>query len=449
MPKAIFVCDSCGGETAKWAGKCPFCGQWDSLKEIERVIGKKPRKGSVKKAYSPPQKIKDVESDGKNRTKTGISEFDRVLGGGFVRGSLVLVSGEPGIGKSTLLLQVANKIPGKVIYVSGEENAGQIKIRAQRTGIDSENILLFSETNLESILDLIDKEKPEAVIIDSVQIMYSEAFDGAAGSIGQVKEITNQLLETAKAGETTIFLIGHITKAGAIAGPKTLEHMVDTVLYLEGQRYHAYRILRTQKNRFGPTSELGVFEMTDSGMKEIPNPSEVFLKERAGDLPGSVTTVTIEGSKPFLIEVQALTSTTVFGYPKRTASGVDLNRMQIMTAVLSKRVGIKLANQDVYLNIVGGILAKEPACDLAVCLAIASSIKGEPVDQDTVAFGEVGLSGELRNVTFITERILEAHKLGFGKCILPRNAEIPEKFESKIKILRAKDVREAINFALK
>lgn len=391
------------------------------------------------------ERLSEIKGNDFSRAKTGMEEFDRVVGGGIVPGSLILIGGDPGIGKSTLVLQVADKLlkdRASVLYSSGEESAYQLKLRADRLGIESKSLLVFPETNIETIIGQVESEKPNFLIIDSIQTMWSEDLTGAPGSIGQVSLSTSKLMDFAKKNHIATFIIGHVTKEGNIAGPKILEHLVDTVLYLEGDKMADFRILRCVKNRFGSTNETGVFEMGDKGLTEVKNPSAILLSEKT-NASGSAVFATMEGTRPLLVEVQALTNQTNFGYPKRTASGFDLNRLQVLTAVLSKRAGLNLLNQDIYVNIVGGIKIKEPALDLAVCLAIASSYKNKPLPKNICVFGEVGLAGEIRAVHNIKERLKEAKKLGFNNCIIPKTNE---KFDIKAKTVN--NLKEAIEAVL-
>lgn len=409
-PNNVFVCSNCGEEYSKWQGKCSVCNEWNTLKEFN--ISKKKDKGNSKIGQEI-KKISDITLSANERSTTGFHEFDRVLGGGIVKGSVILLGGDPGIGKSTLLLQIADK-QANVLYVSGEESAEQIKIRHDRLGLKNKNLKLLPEINLDSILLKIDQEKPSLVIIDSIQTVYSEDFPSTPGSIVQVRECALKLQQFAKEKQVSIVLVGHMTKDGTVAGPRTLEHLVDVVLYLEGERFQNTRILRTTKNRFGATDEIGVFEMKENGLVEIANPSELFLAERQKNTSGSVITSLIEGTRALLVEVQALTTTASFGYPQRKTNGFDLNRLQMLIAVLQKRISLNLANQDIFVNIVGGIRSDEPAIDLAVCLAIASAFTGKSISAKLCAFGEVGLSGEVRHVSLENKRRKEAERLGFN-----------------------------------
>ena len=444
--KTVFVCSNCGYESAKWLGKCPACNEWNSFYE-EKVTGTvSSQSGEKVKKSVTPRKLKEVEGISEVRTSTGIGELDRVLGGGLVKGSLVLVGGEPGIGKSTLILQLCNKMngEGKVLYVSGEESAEQVKIRADRLNINSEDIMFLGETDIDIIQESILSINPKLVIIDSIQTMYSQEITSAAGTVSQVREITARIMRICKDNNITTIIIGHVTKDGNIAGPRVLEHMVDTVLYLEGERYFSYRLLRSVKNRFGSTNELGMFEMKNEGMVEITNPSSILITERDDNPAGSVIVASMEGTRPLLIELQALTSTSVFGIPKRTANGFDYNRLAVLIAVLEKRAGLALGGQDVYLNVVSGIKIVEPAVDLGVILACSSSFKNVSIPKDVVAIGEVGLTGEVRAVNMIEKRIKEAEKLGFKKCIIPESNKKLLKDEYKLDIIGVKNINEAI-----
>lgn len=397
-----------------------------------------------------PQRLSEVGADGMERIPLTMSEFSRVLGDGIVPGSLVLVGGDPGIGKSTLLLQVASLLTegGDVLYVSGEESAQQIKMRARRLGIESDRLYILTETNLDAIVAHIQQLQPCMAIVDSIQTVYLEGLTSAAGSVSQVRESASQLMRLAKSQNIPIFLVGHVTKAGAIAGPRVLEHIVDTVLYLEGDRFHAYRLLRSVKNRFGATSEVGVFEMGQQGLKEVPNPSEAFLAERWPDAAGSAIAVTMEGTRPLVVEIQALSSITSFGLPRRTANGIDLNRLLLLVAVLSKRVGLRLSDQDVFVNVVGGLRIAEPAADLSVAMAIASSFHNVPVAADMVIMGELGLSGELRMVSHIDRRLNEAVKLGFRRCLMPKPVRRLTNLPGDLEIIGIRSVSDALEVAL-
>ena len=446
--KTVFVCSNCGYESAKWLGKCPACNEWNGFYEekVASSSGNASSSNKSNKEKAVPRKLKEVEGIETARTSTGIGELDRVLGGGLVKGSLVLVGGEPGIGKSTLILQLCDKVKGegKVLYVSGEESAEQVKIRADRLNINNDDLMFLGETNIDSIEDAIISINPKLVIIDSIQTMYSEEITSAAGTVSQVREITARIMRMCKDNGITTIIIGHVTKDGNIAGPRVLEHMVDTVLYLEGERYFSYRILRGVKNRFGSTNEVGMFEMKNEGMVEITNPSSILISERNDNPAGSVIVASMEGTRPLLIELQALTTPSVFGIPKRTANGIDYNRLAVLIAVIEKRAGIGLGTQDVYLNVVSGIRIAEPAVDLGVVLACVSSYKNVSIPQDVVAIGEVGLTGEVRGVNMIEKRLREAERLGFRKCIIPESNKKLLKENFKLDIIGVRNINEAI-----
>ena len=417
--KTVFVCKECGNESSKWMGKCPACGTWNSMIEelVERTSGAAPKF----KSKATPKPIGEVSTEEGERVSCGSAELDRVLGGGIVKGSLVLCGGEPGIGKSTLLLQVCRHMSKKcrVLYVSGEESDKQIRLRADRLGAVNPELYVVNETDLDSILAAINELKPSLVIADSVQTFYSSQLTSAPGSVGQVRECTMRFMETAKQTGITFFIVGHVTKEGSIAGPRVLEHMVDCVLYFEGERHQSYRIVRAVKNRFGSTNEIGVFEMTDSGLIDVPNPSMMLLSGRPTDAPGSAIVCSVEGTRPILAEIQALVSSSSFAMPRRMASGVDYNRVTILMTVLEKRLGLNLGNQDAYVNVTGGIKLDETATDLAVACAIASSFRNTPLPENMAFFGEVGLTGEIRTVTQAGRRIAEIAKMGFKRCMLP------------------------------
>jgi DNA repair protein RadA/Sms len=421
MPKSksVFVCQECGYESSGWLGKCPACMQWNTFVEERQAA---PVKGThVQEGFTKPVCLGEINSGNEDRGLTGMKELDRVLGGGVVRGSLILVGGDPGIGKSTLLLQICNTINSgsKILYVSGEESIGQIKMRADRLGVKRADLYIVSASNYETILTLIAAEKPGLVIIDSIQTMYTDAITSAPGSVSQVREVTASLMKLAKGTGITVMIVGHVTKEGAIAGPRVLEHMVDTVLYFEGDRHLSFRILRAVKNRFGSTNEIGIFEMRDSGLVEVSNPSEMMLSGRPGNVPGSVVVSSLEGTRPMLIEIQSLVCATNFGVPRRMATGIDYNRLTMLMAVLEKRVGLQLYNFDAYVNVVGGIRLDEPACDLGIAAAVASSFRNVPVKEGCVLIGEIGLTGEVRAVGQIDKRISEAMRLGFKSVIIP------------------------------
>lgn len=421
--KSVYVCQECGYESSKWMGQCPGCRQWNCFVEEKQTKSKKASASISGKTSNKPQNLSSIVINKEKRIKTQIHELDRVLGGGIVNGSLTLVGGDPGIGKSTMLLQMCQTV-GKddhnVLYVSAEESVAQIKIRAERLEVDTDNLYLISETNLDFIETLIKDTEPDVVIIDSIQTVYSESLNSAAGSVSQVREATGILMRLAKGLGISIFIVGHVTKEGAIAGPRVLEHMVDTVLYFEGERHAAYRILRGVKNRFGSTNEIGVFEMRDKGLVEIKNPSELMLAGRPIEVAGSVVTCCMEGTRPMLIEVQALVSPTNFGMPRRTATGTDYNRVVLLMAVLEKKIGMELASYDSFVNIAGGMKITEPALDLGIICSIASSFRNVPINPKTIVFGEVGLTGEVRAVSMVEKRIIEASKMGFERCILPK-----------------------------
>lgn len=425
--KTVYVCSNCGYESAKWNGRCPSCAEWNTFEEVE-VLTSKSSKGAVRKAADISDKIVELNSvDASHdevRYKTGMNELDRVLGGGLVKGSLVLLGGEPGIGKSTLLLQICQFLgeDHTILYVSGEESTRQIKLRADRLGVNTENLYLLAETDAEAICDTITSEKPEIVIIDSIQTMGIRDLSSAQGSITQVRECTNLFMRTAKSEEIPMLIVGHVNKDGAIAGPKVMEHIVDAVLYFEGQRNMSYRILRAVKNRFGSTNEIGVFEMADKGLYEVENPSMMLLSGRPTDVSGCCVACVMEGSRPIMAEVQALVSKTGFSTPRRMSTGVDYNRLYLIIAVLEKRLGFFFSNLDVYINIVGGLRLDEPSADLSIAMALYSSLTDKVVSDKLIAFGEIGLGGELRNVSHITQRLSEAERMGFEKCIVPKQS---------------------------
>ncbi len=443
-----FFCQECGYESAKWLGQCPSCKAWNTLVE-EPVASAKTAKSAPTKRFrntAEPCRLSEITAGEEERISTGLAELDRVLGGGIVPGSLILVGGDPGIGKSTLLLQICHTLADgrKVIYISGEESLKQIKLRADRLGSFPKELLLMCDTSLESIEAAIEKEKPSIVIIDSIQTMYKEEVSSAPGSVSQVRESTGALMQIAKGLGVSVFIVGHVTKEGVVAGPRVLEHMVDTVLYFEGDRYAAYRILRAVKNRFGSTNEIGVFEMREKGLIEVKNPSEYMLNGKPQGASGSVVTCSMEGSRPILLEVQALVCRTNFGMPRRTAAGTDYNRVNLLMAVLEKRAGVRLSDCDAYVNIAGGMKMNEPSLDLGIVMALVSSYRDKAVDEETIVFGEVGLSGEVRGVSMTKQRILEAKKLGFRKCILPKTSMDGLENVKGISLLGVAGVREAI-----
>lgn len=417
----VFFCQECGYESSKWVGQCPACKAWNTM--VEEIVDKKSSVTHRQITEVQVAKLNDVQSSSEKRMDTHIEELNRVLGGGIVPGSLVLVGGDPGIGKSTLLLQTCKSLSDQkiaVLYISGEESLQQIKMRADRIGIFSDEMTLLCETNLDLIQGVIEERKPQVVVIDSIQTMFRENVNSAPGSVSQVREATSVLMRLAKEQGIAIFVVGHVTKEGTVAGPRVLEHMVDTVLYFEGDRYASYRILRAVKNRFGSTNEIGVFEMCQSGLREVPNPSEYMLDGKPKNASGSIVVCTMKGTRPLLVEIQALVCHSAFGMPRRTAAGVDYNRVNLLMAVLEKNVGVRLADQDAYINIAGGMKVSEPATDLGLVLAIISSFRNRPIAEDMICFGEVGLSGEVRSVNMVEQRIAEAHKLGFKQCILPK-----------------------------
>lgn len=448
MAKAntVFFCNECGYESAKWLGKCPACNAWNTF--VEEKVTKQGNNKNVVAKTADPVSLKSIEQINISRISSGFDELDRVLGGGFVNGSLTLLGGEPGIGKSTLILQICDKFKtdGKVLYVSGEESAEQIKIRADRLGINKDNIMFLGETDINNIENAIEKMEPKLVIIDSIQTMYSDEITSAPGSVSQVREITARVMKMCKMKGITTVIIGHVTKDGTIAGPRVLEHMVDAVLYIEGERYFSYRVVRGVKNRFGSTNEIGMFEMRNEGMVEITNPSSVLLTEREDNPPGSVIVASLEGTRPILIELQALTSTTVFGMPRRTANGLDYNRVTLLIAVLEKIGGVNLGNQDVYMNIVGGIKINEPALDLGIILSAASSFKNISISKDVAVIGEVGLTGEIRSVNMIEKRLKEVEKMGLKTCIIPETNKKLLKEKFKLDIIGCKDIIDAMKF---
>ena len=446
--KSIFFCQNCGHEEAKWLGQCPACKEWNTF--VEERIDSGITKGTTVAARAVHEAkvvpLTEVTADDDTRSETGIKELDRVLGGGIVPGSLVLVGGDPGIGKSTLLLQVCQRMAQmkKILYISGEESQAQIKLRANRMGNFTSGLLLLCETNLGIIRSVIEKERPELVVIDSIQTMYSEDVTSAPGSVSQVRESTNVFMQLAKGLCIPIFIVGHVTKEGTVAGPRVLEHMVDTVLYFEGDRHASYRILRAVKTRFGSTNEIGVFEMRQSGLVEVENPSEYMLSGKPENASGSVVACSMEGTRPILLEIQALVCRTNFGMPRRTAAGTDYNRVNLLMAVLEKRLGMSLGNCDAYVNIAGGIKMNEPAIDLGIVMALVSSYRNRPIDEKTIVFGEVGLSGEVRAVNMPEQRVAEAKKLGFETCILPEISLKMVKEIQGIRLVGVKTVNEAV-----
>lgn len=448
--KTVYFCQECGYESAKWMGQCPACKAWNTFVE-ETVSSKKSSSGSIKTTQkkTEPVVLKDISLSSDERQSCGIGELDRVLGGGIVPGSLVLVGGDPGIGKSTLLLQVCRNLSSQgisVLYISGEESLRQIKLRADRLGTFNDKLKLLCETNLENIREIIERTKPDVAVVDSIQTMFHEDISSAPGSVSQVRESTNVLMQIAKGMEVSIFIVGHVTKEGNVAGPRVLEHMVDTVLYFEGDRHASYRILRAVKNRFGSTNEIGVFEMQNSGLEEVKNPSEFLLNGRPENASGSVVACSMEGTRPILVEIQALVCQSNFGIPRRTAVGTDFNRVNLLMAVLEKKAGVHLAASDAYVNIAGGMKMTEPAIDLGICLAIISSAKEIVIPDSVMAFGEIGLSGEVRAVSMAGQRVQEAKKLGFETVILPEVNRTATESIKGIKLVYVAGIRDAISF---
>lgn len=448
-PKSKYVCQSCGSSSPRWLGRCPACGEWNTYVEEPILHETKSKRGSFSSGGGKAVSLIKVDTVEEKRILTGLEEFDRVMGGGIVRGSVTLVGGDPGIGKSTLMMQVAAKVPGTVLYVTGEESAKQIKLRAERLKISSvESIQLLAETNLDVISECLLKLKPCLIVIDSIQTMYRPELESAPGSISQVRESTAMIMRLAKTGEIPVFLVGHVTKEGVIAGPRVIEHMVDTVLQFEGEHHYSYRILRSMKNRFGSTNEIGIFEMHDTGLREVKNPSEVLLAERNYGVSGSTVVASIEGTRPILLEVQALVSPTSYGMPQRTSAGFDTKRLQLLLAVLEKRVGLNIGSYDVFVNIAGGVKVDEPAVDLGIAIAIVSSLRDVPADSSSVVVGEVGLGGEIRTISQIEKRIQEAGKLGFKRIVIPKNNMKGMKMNGEIDIIAVESVDEAIRTIL-
>ena len=448
--KSVFFCTSCGNESAKWQGKCSACGQWNTIEEhIEKPTAPGAARLASKKTAKKAQKLTDLSTDAETRFTTGMGELDRVLGGGAVVGSLVLVGGAPGIGKSTLLLQICSKLctERKVLYVSGEESEKQLKLRAQRIGVEPESLYILAENSLSEIVAETEEITPDVLIIDSIQTLYSDNNESSPGSVSQVKDCTMTLMQLSKTSGTTVFVVGHINKDGAIAGPKVLEHMVDCVLYFEGAQNTPYRMLRAAKNRFGSTNEVGVFEMNDTGLKEVPNPSQILLEGRPDGAPGTCVACVMEGTRPMLAEVQALVTKTSFNVPRRTSDGFDFNRAALLLAVAEKRAGLKLTAFDAYINVIGGLRLDEPGADLPIVLAIASSYADKPIPKDLVAIGEIGLTGEVRSVMHMNQRLAEIARLGFSKCIIPKNTTEKLDIPNNLEVYRVRNIAEAIEIS--
>lgn len=448
--KTVFYCTSCGNETPRWQGKCPACGAWNTIEEhIEKPAAGKAKPSPVGLSRHP-QRLREIPSDGETRFSTGMGELDRVLGGGAVAGSLVLVSGAPGIGKSTLLLQICNSLCAgrKVLYVSGEESERQLKLRAERLGVSPEALFVLSETRLSDILEAVAETKPDILIVDSIQTLYNEENESSPGSVSQVKDCTMSMMQLSKSNGITVFVVGHINKDGNIAGPKVLEHMVDCVLYFEGDPNSSYRLLRAAKNRFGSTNEIGVFEMRDVGLIEVPNPSQMLLEGRPEGASGTCVSCVMEGTRPVLAEVQALVAKTTLNVPRRASDGFDFNRAVLMLAVMEKRAGMKMSLFDAYINVIGGLRLDDPGADLPVVLALASSYRDQCVPDDLVAIGEVGMTGEIRSVSHMNQRLAEIARLGFKKCLIPRSSSEKLEIPDGLAVYRVRNIREAIETAL-
>jgi DNA repair protein RadA/Sms len=452
--RSVFACQECGNQSTKWLGRCPECGNWNTYVEEQVRTEPSSRAGAGRRAAissTHPMPLADVQFTQANRLRLGMRELNQVLGGGIVPGSLVLIGGDPGIGKSTLLLQLAGEVAstfGPVLYVSGEESVQQLKLRAQRLGIQGDRLMVLAENDLVSIIEHLETSRPMAAVIDSIQTVFLDTVTSAPGSVSQVRECAGRLMLLAKSSHIPIFLVGHVNKEGAIAGPRVLEHIVDTVLYLEGERHHSFRILRSQKNRFGSTDEIGVFEMRDTGMHEVSDPSRAFLQDRSLNEVGNVVHVALEGSRPLLVELQSLTSPSRFGPPRRSANGIDLNRLHMLIAVLERRAHLDLGQDEIFLNAAGGVKLSEPAADLAIALAIASNKRNRPVGADVVAIGELGLSGELRRVNQLDRRLLEAHRLGFKRAVIPAAGDRRDGGPKGMQVSRAETIADAIRLAL-
>lgn len=449
--KSVYICSECGHESAKWCGKCPGCGQWNTMNEEfkEQVKQSSVTAGVRNGSYARPVLLKEISTQDEERYKTGSKELDRVLGGGIVKGSLILLGGDPGIGKSTILLQICSHLGNtlRILYVSGEESKRQLKLRASRLEVDSDNLFIATETDVEIVAELIRSEKPDLVMVDSIQTMNLTELSSSPGSVTQVRECTNLLMRTAKAFDIPVIVVGHVNKDGAIAGPKVLEHIVDAVLYFEGDKQMSYRILRAVKNRYGSTNEIGVFQMGDKGLREVENPSLMLLSGRPKNVSGTCVACAMEGTRPILAEIQGLASATGFGNPRRMSTGFDYNRMSLLLAVLEKRAGYFFSNVDTYINVVGGLRLDEPAVDLAVAMSLVSSLKDMPVCENALAFGEIGLAGEIRSVSHAELRIAEAHRLGFNRCVLPYHnlKTISADVKGKIELIGVKNIREAFD----
>ena len=447
--KTVFFCKECGNETGKWSGRCPACGAWNSLEEATAVSGQNSKSAAVKTAArrkNVPKPVRELDDEAEIRFSTGMEEMDRVLGGGAVKGSLVLVGGAPGIGKSTLLLQICgNMRQSRILYVTGEESQRQLKMRAKRLGVDGEELFVLAETDVDSVVQSVEDLRPDILIIDSVQTMFNSEIAAAPGSVSQVKDCTMAVMQLTKSLDVTAFVVGHVNKEGAIAGPKVLEHMVDCVLYFEGDRSLSYRILRSAKNRFGSTNEIGVFEMCDTGLREVPNPSEAMLSGRPVNSPGTCVSCVMQGTRPILAEIQALLSPSSLTQARRNTNGLDFNRVALLLAVIEKRGGLHVSGCDAFLNVVGGLELDEPTADLAIVLAVASSFRDRPIGEDLAAVGEVGLTGEIRSVPSINQRLQEIARLGFRRCVIPAHCRDDIKVPDGLQILPARNIREAIN----
>ncbi|MFH0930608.1 MAG: DNA repair protein RadA [Candidatus Zixiibacteriota bacterium] len=449
--KTVFICQSCGSSFPKWMGKCPDCLSWNSLVE-EKVSRKKEKRFERNEIRTSPLPLSQVKFGEEDRLKTGIGELDRVLGGGIVKDSVVLVGGDPGIGKSTLLLQISQRVAeslGRVLYITGEESIKQVKLRALRMGIDSDKIEILTETDLDAIIEVLENNPPSMAVIDSIQTTYSPDLESAPGSISQIRECASKLINFAKGKGVAVFLVGHVTKDGSLAGPRVLEHMVDTVLYFEGEKNYAFRILRSAKNRFGSSNEIGVFQMEEKGLLEVNNPSELFLSEMEEDISGSVVVCSLEGTRPLLVELQALVSPSVYGMPQRVCSGIDYKRLSLLLAILEKRENLRVSSTDVFINVAGGVWIDEPAIDLGIVTAVVSNFKNIPVRKDILIMGEVGLGGEVRSINQIERRIKEGEKLGFKRCVIPEGNLKNLKGKFKIEISGVKNIKDALAILLK